>query len=258
MSVDLQALQQQLCTTFCRDVAVTARNDRIVISLPMTARDGDHLTAYLSQTPTGWRVSDMGSTLMRLSYDHDLSKLLTGARAQLFETILTENGLSEDDGELFLDVPADALPRGIFTLGQGLTRIEDLGLWTSKRVVSTFYDDLRNTLKRCLSSDELMEDFVVPGLPSAENYPVDYCIRTAGRPLFVFGVNSKDKAMLTTIILQHLMQHGQNFESLVVCANLDEIPKLDQRRLMNAANDVVSHVEDVDAIERKIRHRVSA
>jgi len=256
MTIDIDALQSSLCRTFCSEVTVTLRDGMVSVSLPMSARDGDRLTAYLSQVAGGWRVSDRGTTMMRLSYENDLGRLLTGARGQLFETILSENGLCEDDGELYIDVSADALTRGLFTLGQGLTRVEDIGLWTRNRIESTFYDDLRELLREFVPAQSMDEGYIVPGLPNAESYPVDYLIRTGGRPLYLFGVNGKDKAMLTTIILQHLQQSPHSFDSMVVCSNIDDIPKQDRRRLMNAANDVIPYIQDAPAIRKKIEHRM--
>lgn len=119
MTIDIPSLQKLLCDTFCQDVRVNMSEGQAVIALPMSARDGDQVMAYLSQTTAGWRVSDMGTTMMKLSYENDLSKLFSGARGQLLQTILNESGLLEDDGELFVEVPADALPRTLFTLGQG-------------------------------------------------------------------------------------------------------------------------------------------
>lgn len=179
-----------------------------MVALPMSARDGDQIMAYLSQTTAGWRISDMGTTMMKLSYENELGKLFSGARAQLLQTILNESSLSEDDGELFIEVPGDALPRGLFTLGQGITRIEDIGLWTRTRIESTFHDDLRGILNGFLSAAILEEEYIVPEISNGESYPVDYYIHTTGRPLYVFGVNTKEKAMLATIILQHLQKQG--------------------------------------------------
>lgn len=258
MNVDVQALQSNLCTAFCREVTVRDRGDSISISLPMSARDGDRLTAYIQPSAGGWRVSDQGSTLMRLSYEHDLTKLLSGPRGKMFESILAESGLSEDNGDIFLQVPADALPRGLFTLGQGLTRVESLGLWSTSRVESTFYDDLRRALLQTVPESEIQADYVVPGVDSADSYPIDFRISTPSRPLFVFGVPNLSKARLTTIILQYIEKHVAEFDSMVVCSEIDELPKADRRRLMNAANDVVATISDVATIGQKIKHRRAA
>jgi len=255
---DVATIRSKLCDAFCRDVGVWLAGDRVAISLPMTARDGDHITAYAEPKDGGWRVSDMGVTLMRLSYEHDLSKLLSGPRQKLYAATLAEGGLAEDDGDIYVEVPGDALIRGLFALGQGVTKVEGLGLWTRARVESTFYDDLHAALAACVPAESLVENYIVPGVPSAADYPVDYRIMTPNRPLFVFGVSGRDKARLTTIVLQHLIRHAEPFDSMVVCQDVEDLPKADRNRLMNAANDVVAHIGDTDAIEQKIRHRVAA
>lgn len=252
------AIRDRLCATFCKEVAVQQRAAGIAVSLPIVGRDGDHLTAYVNEATGGWRVSDMGSTLMRLSYENDLTKLLTGARDRLFKTVLRESGLEEDDGELFIEVPAAELTRGLFALGQGATRIEDLGLWTRSRVESTFQEDLRGIIVDSAGADNVVENYELPDLPSAENYPIDFYVKTPREPLYIFGVQNRDKARLATIILQHLSQYKARFNSMIVYSDIEEIPVLDQRRLMRAANDAVPSIVERDTIMAKISHRLEA
>jgi hypothetical protein len=104
--------------------------------------------------------------------------------------------------------------------------------------------------------DKIEANYLVPGLPGAENYPIDFCIHTSGRPLYLFGVNNRDKARLATIILQHLQQNEQKFESMVVCADFETIPTQDRHRLMIAANDIVPSISDTKSIRQKIEHRM--
>lgn len=252
------AIREILCSTFCKEVAVRERGGAVAVSLPIVGRDGDMLTAYVEPATAGWRISDKGSTLMRLSYENDLNKLLSGARERLYNTVLLESGLQEDDGELYSEVPLDGLSVGLFSLAQGITRVEDLGLWTRNRVESTFSDDLREVLGRIVGRDQLAEGYKVPGVPNSEDYPVDFFINAPGEPLYIFGVSNRDKARLTTIILQHLNKHAGRFNSMVVYADVDEIPKADSKRLMNAANDSVATISDVDVIRSKIAHRMRA
>ncbi|KPM67204.1 hypothetical protein HB13667_07680 [Pseudomonas putida] len=253
---DIAAIKETLCHAFCEDVAVSARGDLLTVSLPLTARDGDSFTSYLTRSSAGWRISDAANTMMRLSYENDLGKLLTGPRAKLFETILSENGLQEDDGEIFLEVPADRLVRGLFQLGQGLSRVEDIALWSRSRVESTFYHDLREILYSIVPS-EMVDESYAPAISGGEDYLIDYQIRTQGRPLYLFGVNGKDKARLTTITLLHLKHMGLKFDSMIVCSDFTELPKQDASRLMTAANDIVPVVTDIQAIKDKILDRVS-
>ncbi len=97
------------------------------VSTPFTFSDGDNYAIYLNRLASGgWRITDHGLTMMHLSYDLDIDKLKDGTRAKIFEQILNEHGLETEDGELFIEVPADALSNGIFTFGQSITRVHDL------------------------------------------------------------------------------------------------------------------------------------
>lgn len=222
MSETADTIRKTLCAAFCEDVAVTERLGMSAVSLPILGRDGDHLTAYVEPMTAGWRISDKGATLMRLSYENDLNKLLSGARERLYSTVLLESGLQEDDGEIFAEVPLDGLTIGLFSLARGVARIEDLGLWTRSRVESTFSDDLRELLREIAGADRIIENYEIPSLPSAESYPIDFYVQTPGVPLYIFGIQNKDKARLTTIILQHLTQQGQDFNSMVIYAGASD------------------------------------
>ncbi len=259
MTIETNALRENLCAAFCNNVEVgVIDSETVSISLPLSGRDGDQVVAYATQMTGGWRVSDMGSTLMRLSYENDLSKLLTGARQKLFSSVLAESGLQEHDGEIFTEVPADALTGGLFTLGQGVIRLEDLGLWTQNRVESTFYDDLRAIIADIVPDADLVENYIVPNIEGAENYPVDFYIKTQRNPLYLFGVLNKDKAMLSTIIIQHLRASGAKFDAMVVYQDIDAVPRPHTKRLMSAANDTVASIGERDAIKEKIEHRRAA
>lgn len=253
---EIATLKKTLCAAFCDDVAVRERGDLLTVSIPMTARDGDQFTAYLSRMNGGWRISDAANTMMRLSYENDLGKLFSGPRAKLYETILAESGLAEDDGEIYIEVAADKVTRGIFDLGQGLSRIEDLALWSKSRVESTFYHDLKAALLSIVPSESVEEGYE-PEVSGGEDYAVDYRINTGGRPLYLFGVNGKDKARLTTITLLHLKAVGKNFDSIIVCNDATDLPKKDLSRLMSAANDIVPNILDLDSLREKVLHRIN-
>lgn len=253
-----EAIREHLCATFCKEVAVQQRSSGTAVSLPIVGRDGDHITAYVKEVTGGWRVSDMGSTLMRLSYEHDLTTLLRGARERLFDSILQECGLQEDDGDIFIEVAASELTRGLFALGQGIARVEDLSLWTRGRVENTFNDDLRRIIVDAAGLEKVVENYELPNLPGAENYPIDFFVKTPSEPLFIFGISNKDKARLATIVLQHLMKHVARFNSMVVYSDIDEIARPDQKRLMLAANDAIPSISESASIKAKIQHRLAA
>jgi hypothetical protein len=251
-------IQKQLCEMLCREIQVVERWGNLIVSLPFEGRDGDHPVVYLARAGDGWRLSDQAKTLMRLSYENDLTKLLTGARGKLYEQVLRESGISEDDGELFVSVGADELALGVFRMGRGMSRLEDLGLWSRGRVESTFYDDLNSVLRDVVGVDRLIRNYVDPDVPESDSYPIDFYVQGVHAPLYMFGVKGADKARLTTITLQHLKAHAGSFDSLVVVNDLGDISKPDIERLAKVANDMVFGLDDTAAIREKIDHRLRA
>ena len=253
---NLESIQHYLCQSFCADVSVRAAGDRLVVPLPLTARDGDGINVYLERTTGGWRVTDLGTTMMRLSYDHDLSKVLSGTRLKTLQNILAETGTQEDDGEIFAEVPADQLMTGIFAVGQAATRAGDLSLWTRVRAESTFMDDLRERIYSSVASERVTENYVVAGVPEASDYSIDFKIDTGRRPLFIMGVSNRDKAKLATITFQHLRQFHVSFDAMAALSRLEDVPNADLRRLMIAANDILPSIDDRDMVRQKITHHL--
>ena len=126
--IDVDILQKQLCSAFCASVSVSKHGDGAAVSLPLHDRDGDGFTVYLSSHAGGFQLSDIGNTLMRLSYEHDVDKLLSGSRGKLFEMLVDEAGAETEDGELLLQTSADKIIPALFSFGQMMSRVSDLSL----------------------------------------------------------------------------------------------------------------------------------
>lgn len=258
MTIDLDAIEREICTSLCGSVYVTQRHGMVAVTLPMTARDGDVIVAYLKPESAGWKITDMGTTMMRLSYEMDLNKILTASRGNLYQALLSESGLNDDDGEIYLLSDAQSLMRNLFRFGQGITRLYDIGMWTKTRTESSFYDDLKEAVINIVGVDNLIENYQA-NVPNSQDYVIDFKIETnSKRPLYLFGIANKDKARLTTITLQHLSANNDQFDSIAICSNLSELPKKDSSRLMFAANDIAPDMSDINAIQRKIMHRIQA
>ncbi|MBB5402662.1 DUF1828 domain-containing protein [Paraburkholderia youngii] len=254
-----EAVKKLLCESWCSELDVVEDGDTLRLSMPLTEPDGDYVTVWLRKTLGGWKLEDAGSTLMRLSYDTDVSGLLRGPRKVMLDRMLVEYGARLDDsGQVISEAVEPDLGHSLLRYGQALLRANEIRTWSKTRVASTFYDDLRSRLIDIVGADRVMADYSVPNIPSSDDYRVDFSISGTPEPLFVFGVPSKDRARLATIVLQHLQQHLTNFNSIVVFQNASEIGTADLRRLMNAANDMVDSIDAKDALERKIRHRVAA
>lgn len=256
--MNAEELEAVLCKSLCGQAQVRASEDGLwQVKTPFSYPDGDAYSLYVKQLPTGgFRVTDAGLTLMHLSYDNDLDKIREGTRGKLLQQILSESDLAEDDGEFFIDGPADQLGFNVFRFGQALTRVHDLTFLNRVRAESTFYEDLRELLKALVGQDRLSEGYIVPDVPRATEYPVDFFVSGSQTPLYLFGVPSRDKARLATIILQHLIASGQDFNSMIVFQNMADLPRPDVSRLTNAANDQVDSLDAADDLRRKLLRRV--
>lgn len=258
---DIDALQKLLCERLCRDVRVERRPDgALMLRAPFRYPDGDEYPVRLAEAePAGWRLSDRGHTLMRLSYEHDVDKFMDGARGALLERIVAESGLHWQGGALCLDAAAEELPKAVFRFGQALTRVYDMTLLSRSNAASTFYDDLADLLARLVDADRLEPDYIPGGIPNAKAYPVDYRIEAkGGASLFLYGVPNRDKARLATIMLSHFHRHKLIFDSILVFADQQDIPRLDLARLSDVGGEMVSSLDARDDLDRKLARRLAA
>lgn len=255
---DLEGIRTELCRSLCADVKVIPRPDgAFLIDTPFYFPDGDGFTMYLERLATGgFKLTDKGATMMRLSYEQDVERLREGTRARVFDQILSEMGVNDDGGEIYLDAPANRLGDSIFRFGQALTRIHDLSFLNRVQIESTFYDDLMTTLGEVVGKDRLIRDYVAPGVLQADQYRADFGIES-DRPLLIFGVPNQTKARLATVVIQYLQQQNFNFHSLVVYQDMSALPRGDIARLTNAANDQVASVDE-NAIRRKVLDALAA
>ena len=144
-----------------------------------------------------------------------------------------------------------------FQLGQALTRIYDLTFLNRSRVASTFYENLQEQIASLVSEEKIHRNFIVPGMPNADQYPVDFCIDGKNNErLFLFGVPSRDKVRLTTIFLQYFIQQNVDFDSMLVFENQETIPRPDLARLSNVGGEMISSLNAEGDFRRKLLKRV--
>ncbi|SAL73685.1 hypothetical protein AWB71_04710 [Caballeronia peredens] len=253
------AIKRLLCESWCSELEVAQDGDALRLSMPLLEPDGDYVTVWLRQTMGGWRIEDAGTTLMRASYDSDASALLRGPRRVLLDKMLAEYGARlADDGQIVCESDEQLLGVSLLRYGQAMLRVNDLRSWNRTRVASTFFDDLKLSLTEIVGIDNVIENYRAPEVPDAADYPIDFSIRSARTPLFVFGVTSQERARLATIVLQHIDQYIERFDSIVVFQDAGAIPGSDLRRLMNAANDMIDSIDAKAALAKKIHHRLRA
>ncbi len=261
MNLDVDKLREAFSRSMCASVDLHERpgEDRVLIETPFTFDDGDAYALYAEPLPSGGvRLTDCGHTLMHLSYSLDVDNLRgEGNRARLFQKVLAEGGVADVDGELVVESSLDDLGNNLFRFGQTITRIHDITFLKRLRAESTFYDVLKDAMMRLVPPEKLRENYVVPGFPDASQYPIDYRIDAKDEQVFVFGIPNKDKAQLSTIILQHWTQAQVKFGSLLVFANQEDIPRPVLARLSNVGGEMVSSLDATEDLERKVKKRAA-
>lgn len=259
MNFDVNKLQETLCALMCAEIQIRPKNETLLsVSTPFFFADGDPFQIYIKEMPGGiLRLTDMGHTMMHLSYDNDITKFREGTRGKLFEQIKAETFLEESNGEFYIDTPTENLGFNIFRLSQGLTKINDLTFLNRARAESTFYEDLQEQLYRIIGRERVTKDYYYEQMDHARDYPIDYKIDGKHAPLFVFGIPNKDKARLTTIILERLLRASADFDSLLIFADQTSIPKPDLARLSNAGGEMIASLDAEADFSRKLTRKIS-
>ncbi|HCN84036.1 MAG TPA: hypothetical protein DIT07_10520, partial [Sphingobacteriaceae bacterium] len=230
----------------------------LAIETPFFFPDGDPYQIYIKEMPNGiLRLSDMGHTMLHLSYDNDVSKFREGTRGKLFEQIKAETFLEEDNGEFYIETQIDNLGFNIFRLGQALTKINDLTFLNRARAESTFYEDLQEQLLKVVGEENIIRDYFYPGMENPQDYPIDFRIEGKHAPLFLFGIPNRDKARLTTIILERLLRAQADFDSILIFSDQGTMPKQDLARLSNAGGEMIASLDAESDFSRKILRKAN-
>jgi hypothetical protein len=261
MHIKIDDLQKKICSILCADVQlVQKQEDLLMLQTPFSFADGDLYQIYLKELPSGsLRMTDCGHTLMRLSYENDIDKLQEGSRGKVFQEILAELDVNEDNGELYLDSSSDNIGINLFRFGQAITKINDITFLNRARVESTFYGDLYDHITKIIDEDKITKDYIYSGLPHANNYPIDFKIEGKDNtPLFLFGISGRDKARLATIILEWLHRNKASFESFLVFSDQSNIPRADLARLSNVGGEQVSSLDAQEDLHRKLSRKIAA
>ncbi|MDI1258189.1 DUF1828 domain-containing protein [Aquabacterium sp.] len=258
MTVNTQELQKSLCALMCADVKLVKKGDRLMIRTPFSFPDGDPYIIYLSELSNGFiKLSDAGHTMMHLSYENDVDKFRQGTRGKIFDQILTQHGIFDSHGELFVETMPGKIGSAIFKFGQAINSITDLTFLNRTRTESTFYEDLAEIISGIVDGGQLTRDFIYPNMENAADYPIDFKIDGKADPLFIFGIPSKDKARLATIVIERLLRARAVFDSMLIFSDQSQIPRPDLARLSNAGGEMIASLDAQDDIRRKIGRRVN-
>jgi uncharacterized protein DUF1828 len=256
MSLSPDRIQSRLANAVGGVVEVRPHSENVVrIEAPFTFADGDHLVIRLRRQNSSYEWTDLGHTLMHLSYDMDYDAITSGKRGQLLESSLLRAGLQNRDGELVLEATDADLGESLLRFAQGLIHVSDLDYLSQERVKSTFIEDLLGLLEERFKG-RTQRDYHDPEHDPKGEYPVDLLINHSHQPVAVFALLNDDRCRDATITLQQLRAWERPTFSTGVFEDQEKINRKVLARLSNACdkqfaslagqeNDIVRYIERV-------------
>lgn len=213
---------------------------------PLFHEDGDMIDLFLdlpSETAVEphnkIRITDHGLTLMRLSYSFDID---TPNKEKIFHRILSENGISENDGELLLEVPATALYPGLLQFSQAVSKICNMRYFKREVLASLFEEMLTSFIQTELARFK-PRPRILP-MPDRDDLEVDWELTPNHLPLYLFAIRDASHARLATISCLEFQRNHLKFKSISVHEDIDKLSRKDRNRLTNACDKQFTSLDE--------------
>lgn len=213
---------------------------------PLYHEDGDMMDIFLDLAKDAnllaggrIRLSDHGMTLMRLSYTFDLD---TSNKEKIFNRILLENGVSEEEGELYMETDVESLYPALMQFSQSIGKVCNMRLFRRETLDSLFEEMLEEFIREKLAKYQPTSS-VCP-IPDRDDLEVDWQFTPNGTPLYLFGVRDNARARLATISCLEFQRNTLHFRSMVVHEDFDKIGRKDKTRLTSASDKQFTSLDD--------------
>lgn len=218
------------------------RPGKYQLIVPIRHEDGDMVDIYLQESPLGedyLRICDFGMALMRLSYSYEIS---SETRENILNSILTNNGVEVDGGNLYLDAKRNILYESILQFAGCSQKVCNMRYWSKERTRTSFYEDLKEYI-----TSELRAYNPEPDEEPISGYDiisVDWSMTCNNRNFYLFGVHSNDKAKNAAISLLELQKADLPFMSLVVHEEMEDLGRKERTYLTKNADKQYPTLDD--------------
>ncbi|MEI8174087.1 MAG: DUF1828 domain-containing protein [Deltaproteobacteria bacterium] len=243
----LELLQSQ----FNHRVSLREKRPGIVqLVAPLYHEDGDMVDIFLDLPRNGQdkiRVSDYGMTLMRLSYSFELD---TPNKERIFQKILAENQVNEENGVLYVETDPQSLYPTILHFAQIVAKVSNMRLYKREVIENLFYEQLDEfVLDQCALFNPQAK--VLP-LSDRDDLEVDYRFGNGTHAVFLFGVKDVYKARLATIACLEFQRAQLTSTNLIVHQDFEALPRKDRSRITSAADKQFISLDDFRQNGRRI------
>ncbi len=210
------------------------------IFLPIYHEDGDMIDLFITQTDDDrFVLSDYGLTIQRLGYSYEID---TPNKEAIFNRILSENKLKEDNGNIYLNTNLEDLFSDIMHITQAYAKIGSMSFFKREVVESLFFEMLDEFIFNDLN-DFSPKKNVLP-IPNRIDLEADYSFQPNGKPVYLFGVKDVAKARLATLNYQAYLIENIKYHGWVVSEDFESLPKKDKIRLTNACDKQFTSLEE--------------
>lgn len=248
-------LYNQLREQFGERFRLTVKRPNIYqVRLPLYHEDGDMLEIYLENAPDASdkvRVTDYAMTLMRLSYDYEID---TENKERIFQQIVSQNGLQEEDGSIYLDTPVQELYPALMQFAQTVNKVGSMRYFGREVVKSLFYEQVDEFIMTQLRQFKPVKE--VSPIPERPELEADYAFYPAGgRAIYLYAIKDASKAKVATINCLEFERAGLSFGSMAVHQDFDTLPKRDRSFLTNACDKQFTTLPEFKAHSTRYLHR---
>ena len=210
------------------------------IIAPFFHEDGDMYDLFLVEKNGVLQICDFGTTIMRLSYKSEID---TKNKIHIFERIIKDNGVKNDDGNLYLFTTYNSFFADLMQFQIAVSKVSNMDILRREIIKSMFYEYLDEYVLTNLSRYGVTQNYI---LTNDSQLTVDYCI-PCPKPLFIFGVNENTKASKVVISCLSFQKKKLPFRSLIVHENFDELSAFNRNQITNAVDKQYTTLEDFKA-----------
>lgn len=234
--MDTVALKSLLTKNFTSNFQIEEKKENLFqLFAPLFYPDGDMMDIFIQvnpSNPSDFKVCDCGLTLMRLSYDFDLD---TPNKKNILENLLSENGASINNGNISISVKPEFLTMGVLQMTQVIAKTLNLKMLQRDIVNSLFFEHISDYVSTKLTHFNPQKDFAP--LPNRDDLVVDYSFHnSSGKPVYLFAVNSVERAQLATISMLFFQKESLPFIGAVVHEDYDCLTTRARKSIMSAAD----------------------
>ncbi len=254
MSDQMEVLET-LRAGFNRHVTFREKRPGIVqVLAPLYHEDGDMIDIFVDLPKSQAdpiRISDHGLTLMRLSYTYDVD---TPTKRRIFDRILSENGVSEDRGRLYINTNSEHLYPVILQFAQTIAKVSNMQAFKREVIQNMFYESLGDFVKGTLIGYHPADHYVP--IPDRDDLEVDWRFPVHPREIFLYGVKDSAKARLAALTCREFQILRVPFRSVIVHEDFENgLSKKDQTRITNAADKQFTSLADFKSNAEEYFHR---